>query len=90
LIFLYCFFENYKKRTGYSIGCSYPPDWGEGHIIDIKKNDPRILESGMVFHIPPVLRVLNKYGTGISETVVVTDYGCEVLTNFDRELFVTK
>ena len=31
------FFENYKKRIGYSIGSSYPPDWGEGHIIDLNK-----------------------------------------------------
>ncbi|MBA7640227.1 Ectoine hydrolase [subsurface metagenome] len=84
------FFENYKKRTGYSIGCSYPPDWGEGQIIDLKKDDPRVLEPGMVFHIPPALRVLNEYGVGVSETVVVTDHGCEVITNFDRKLFVAK
>ena len=42
----------------------------------------------MVFHILPALRVLNVYGVGVSETVVVTDHGCEVVTNFDRELFV--
>lgn len=82
--------ENYKKRTGYSIGSSYPPDWGEGHIIDLKKDDPRVLEPGMVFHIPPALRVLNEYGVGVSETVVVAEHGCEVITNFDRELFVAK
>lgn len=84
------FSENFRKRTGYSIGCSYPPDWGEGQIIDLKKDDPRVLEPGMVFHIPPALRVLNEYGVGVSETVVVTDYGCEVITNFDRKLFVAK
>jgi len=84
------FFENYKKRTGYSIGCSYPPDWGEGHIIDLKKDDPRILEPGMVFHIPPAMRKLNEYGVGVSETVTVTENGCEVLTDFDRDLFVAK
>jgi len=84
------YYENFRKRTGYSIGCSYPPSWNEGHIIDLKKDDPRILKAGMVFHMPPALRVEKKYGVGVSETVLVTNTGCEVLTNFDRSLYIAK
>jgi Xaa-Pro dipeptidase len=40
--------------------------------------------------MPPALRVERKYGVGVSETVLVTDIGCEVLTNFDRSLYVVK
>ena len=84
------YYENFRKRTGYSIGCAYPPSWMEAHIIDLKKDDPRILEEGMVFHMPPALRVEGKYGVGVSETVLVTKNGCESITNFDRKLYVAE
>jgi Xaa-Pro dipeptidase len=84
------YYENFRKRTGYSIGCAYPPSWVEGHIIDLKKDDPRVLEPGMVFHMPPALRKYDKFGVGVSETVLVTQTGCEVLTCFPRELFIAK
>lgn len=44
--------------------------------------------AGMVFHIPPALRDNGRVGVGISETVLVTPGGCEVITQFDRKLFV--
>ncbi len=78
----------FRKRTGYSVGVAYGPDWGEGHIISLRRDDPTPLEPGMVFHIPPALRVPREYGLGFSETVLVTATGCEVLTQFPRELYV--
>ena len=84
------FYEYFRKRTGYSIGASYPPTWGEGFIIDLKKDDNRVLEPGMVFHMPPALRKLKKYGVGVSETVLVTKTSCEVLTNFPRDLYIAR
>lgn len=80
--------EFYNKRTGYSIGCSYPPEWYEGFIIELKKDDQAVLEPGMVFHIPPALRILKRCGTGVSETVLVTNNGCEILTDFPRNLYI--
>jgi len=82
------YYECFRKRTGYSIGCSYPSSWMEAHIIDLKKDDPRVLARGMVFHMPPALRRFKKYGVGISETVLVTENGCEVITNFPRDLYI--
>ncbi len=84
------YYENFRKRTGYSVGVSYPPTWSEGHIMDLKKDDPRVLKPGMVFHMPPALRKYDKYGVGISETILVTETGCEELTNFPKELVVIK
>jgi len=78
----------FRKRTGYSVGSAYAPSWGEGHIISLRKDDPTLLEPGMVFHMPPALRMPHRYGVGFSETVVVTESGCEVLTRYPRELCV--
>ena len=77
----------FRKRTGYSVGVAYAPDWGEGHIISLRRDDPTLLEPGMVFHIPPALRVPRQYGLGMSETVLVTEDGCEVLTRFSRTIY---
>lgn len=77
----------FRKRTGYSVGVAYAPDWGEGHIVSLRRDDPTPLEPGMVFHIPPALRVPRRYGLGMSETVLVTEGGCEVLTQFSRRIY---
>lgn len=80
------YYEYYKKRAGYSVGVGFQPSWMEAHIFDLKKGDTRELKAGMVFHIPPALRKYGEFGVGISETVAVTDSGCEVLTNYSNEL----
>ncbi len=82
------FAENFRKRTGYSVGVGFPPCWGEGHILSLQREDPTALEPGMVFHMPPALRDYGRVGVGISETVLVTPGGCEVITKFDRRLLV--
>ena len=82
------FEPNFRKRTGYSVGVGFAPSWGEGHIVSLRRDDPTRLEPGMVFHMPPALRVPRQYGLGYSETVLVTPTGCEVLTNHPRRLHV--
>jgi Xaa-Pro dipeptidase len=78
----------FGHRTGYSIGINYPPDWGEGHIMSIWAGDERPLRAGMTFHLVPGLFELGKHLINISETVLVTETGCEPVTRFPRELFV--
>jgi Xaa-Pro dipeptidase len=80
--------ENFRKRTGYSIGSAVPPIWGEGYIIDLKRGDDRVIEPGMVFHIPVALRSYGEFCVGFSQTVLVTDQGNESLTRFPHELYV--
>jgi Xaa-Pro dipeptidase len=82
------YYDYFRKRTGYSIGIGFPPDWGEGHILSLKKDDPTPLQPGMTFHMPPALRVPAECGVGFSETVLVTPTGSEVLTSFPRELVI--
>jgi Xaa-Pro dipeptidase len=78
--------HRFHHRTGYSIGLGFPPGWSEGHILDLKPNDPRVLQPNMIFHIVPVLLDPEVCGAGFSETVLVTENGCEVLTSGPREL----
>ena len=67
------FTENFKKRTGYSIGIAFAPDWGEGGILSLYSGVTTELQPGMTFHIPPALRIYGQFTVGVSETVVVTE-----------------
>lgn len=81
------FGENQASRTAYSIGIAVPPDWGEGQILSMKPGEGRHLQKNMTFHLLPWVQIPGKGGVGCSETVRVTDAGCERLTDFPRELF---
>ena len=81
-------FEGGFKRTGYSIGINFPPDWGEGYILSFRRGEPRVLEPNMTFHIPSMVKLFGVADMAHSETVRVTGTGCELLTNFERRLFV--
>lgn len=73
---------DYTHETGYSIGICYPPGWNESHIMNLHPGDETLLEANMVFHLVPSLIVPELQGhVGFSDTVVVTDDGCEVLTD---------
>lgn len=82
------FGEVHRNRSGYSIGISYPPDWGEGHIFSLREGEHRPVEEGMVFHLVPNVLLPDAAGIAMSETVLVTANGCEVLTNYPREYVV--
>ena len=81
------FGELLGHRTGYSVGINYPPDWGEGHIFSIWADDERPIRAGMALHIVPGIFVPGRHLIVISDTILVTDTGCEVLTDFPRDLF---
>jgi ectoine hydrolase len=76
---------NKSSRLGYSVGLSYPPDWGE-HTISIRPGDKTVIQPNMTLHLIPGLWFEN-YGVEISEAIRVTDSGCETLASFPRELY---
>ena len=76
------------RRAGYSIGLNFPPDWGEGAFLDLKQDDPTVLEPGMVFHVSHKVVLPGEPVCAISETVVVTEDGHEVLTQFEPRTLV--
>ncbi len=74
------------NRTGYPIGLSYPPDWGE-RTMSLRPGDRTVLLPGMTFHFMTGLW-LEDMGLEITESIVITDTGVECLANVPRKLFV--
>ena len=75
-----------ESRLGYSTGIGYPPDWGE-HTMSIRLNDTTILEPNITFHMIAGMW-MDSWGLEISETIKVTNSGCETFCNFPRKLYV--
>ncbi len=65
------------NRCGYSIGLSYPPDWGE-RTMSFREADQTELEPGMVFHFMPALW-LDDGGLETTEPIAITEGGAERL-----------
>ncbi len=74
------------SRIGYSMGLNYPPDWGE-HTASLRPGDLTVLQPNMTFHMIPGIW-LEDIGFEISQTLRVTENGCEVFAKFPRKLFV--
>ncbi len=70
---------------GYGIGAGFPPIWADGSGF-IRSDEDSVLEPGVVFHHPVAVRRLGEFGVAFSETSVITEDGCEVLTHGPREL----
>ena len=74
------------NRTGYPIGLSYPPDWGE-RTMSLRPGDTTILEPGMTFHFMTGLWMAD-WGLSTTESIIITDGAPECLANVERKLFV--
>ena len=87
------FFDTLKRhgfdkdsRTGYSIGLSYPPDWGE-RTMSLRRGDKTLLKANMTLHFMPALW-LEDDGLELSESILITDKGAEPLANVQRRLVI--
>lgn len=69
-------------RTGRSIGMSYL------EAPELKAGDKTILKPGMTFAVDGGISVDGRLGGRIGDSVVVTDDGCDYLTDFPREILV--
>lgn len=65
------------SRCGYSIGLSYPPDWGE-RTMSFRRGDRTLLQAGMTFHFMPALW-LEDGGMEMTEPILITETGAECL-----------
>jgi Xaa-Pro dipeptidase len=75
----------FDHRTAYGIGIGFPPNWAEGRFLALKPDDPTPLQPGMTFHLVPSI-FMPQFCFMTSESVAVTEDGCEVLTDYPREL----
>lgn len=74
------------NRTGYGIGVSYPPDWGE-RTMSLRPGDRSELKPGMTFHFMTGLW-LEDMGFETTESILITESGVECLANVPRKLLV--
>jgi Xaa-Pro dipeptidase len=77
-----------RKRIGYSMGIAFAPDWGEGAILSLNASESRLVEPGMVFHLPVTLRAFGQWTVGVSETVIVGTNTPEPLSSLGRDLSI--
>ncbi|HIL88463.1 MAG TPA: aminopeptidase P family protein [Deltaproteobacteria bacterium] len=69
-------------RTGRSIGVAYL------EAPELKAGDKTVLQPGMTFAVDGGISVDGKLGGRIGDSIVVTETGCENLTEYRRELLV--
>ncbi|MQA26794.1 MAG: M24 family metallopeptidase [Micromonosporaceae bacterium] len=75
----------HRHHCGYLVGIGFPPSWvGGSQVVGIRPDSGYVIQAGMVFHVlswiidqPPADYV-------VSDTVLVTETGSEVLTTFPR------
>jgi Xaa-Pro dipeptidase len=80
----------FQEVYGEATGLSFPPTFVEGSEGPalIAEGIDQILQPGMTFHLPIAMRVPGEFCVGLSETIAVTEAGCEVLTEKARDLVV--
>jgi Xaa-Pro dipeptidase len=74
----------FTHRTGHSIGLEVH-DFGDVSAVN---NDP--VQPGMIFSIEPSIKILGEFGVRIEDLVLVTEDGCEVLNEYDKELRIVE
>jgi len=74
------------NRTGYPIGMSYPPDWGE-RTMSLRPGDKTVMEENMTFHFMTGLW-MDDWGFEITESIIIGEHGPECLANVPRKLLI--
>ena len=75
-----------KNRTGYPIGLSYPPDWGE-RTMSLRPGDKTPLQENMTFHFMTGLW-MDAWGFEITESIIIRNGAPELLANVPRKLVI--
>ncbi|AEV36352.1 Peptidase M24 [Pseudovibrio sp. FO-BEG1] len=84
--------HNYHRHhCGYMVGIGFPPSWTGGSMVtSLAPNSERILKTGMVFHAHSWFTNTDCVDYFISNTVVLTETGAEILTNQTPETLIIR
>jgi Xaa-Pro dipeptidase len=77
----------FQEVYGEATGLSFPPTLVESPTV-IAAGVTLRLEPGMTFHLPIAMRRPGEFCVGLSETIAVTETGCEVLTEQTRDVVI--
>ncbi|MEE2689929.1 MAG: Xaa-Pro peptidase family protein [Pseudomonadota bacterium] len=82
--------EGYRRHhCGYAVGIGFPPSWSGGGVpLGLRAGSKMQLRAGMVFHLMSWLLRTRRGDYFLSDTVVVTETGCERLTKASRDVIV--
>jgi Xaa-Pro dipeptidase len=80
-----------RHHCGYMTGIGFPPSWvGGSMVVGLRHDSDWVLQAGMVFHLMSWLMDTGQPGDYfVSDTAVVTEDGCEVLTAVAQDLHIT-
>jgi Xaa-Pro aminopeptidase len=71
-------------RTGRSIGMAYLES------PELKQGDKTILQAGMTFAVDGGISVDGELGGRIGDSIVVTETGCDYITNYPRKILMVE
>jgi Xaa-Pro aminopeptidase len=74
--------EVFRHRTGYQTGIM----WSDRGNLSLEPNSQDVLEPNMTFHMPVILFQEGEYGVGVSENILVTENGCEILSGLPQTI----
>lgn len=75
-----------RHHCGYTVGIGFPPSWvGGSTVVGIRPGGRIEVREGMVFHVLSWLIGVGPADFGVSDTVLVTADGGELLTSTSRE-----
>lgn len=74
-----------RHHCGYCIGIGQPPSWTGGNtVMGLRRDSDLVIETGMSFHILSWLMATGRGDHFLSDTVLLTDNGTEILTRAPR------
>lgn len=80
-----------RHHCGYLVGIGFPPSWtGGSAVTSLAPDSRRVLQPGMVFHAHSWFTNTDVVDYFISNTVLLTDTGCEVLTPRTPETLIVR
>ncbi|MGD2049264.1 MAG: Xaa-Pro peptidase family protein [Chloroflexota bacterium] len=79
-----------RHHCGYMTGIGFPPSWvGGSSVVGLRYDSNLEIQAGMVFHLMSWLMGAGQGDYFVSDTAVVTEDGCEVVTGVSQELYIT-
>ena len=75
-------FAHYRRHhCGYLVGIGVPPSWTGGNsVTGLRHDSDLVIEAGMSFHVLSWLMGTGRGDAFVSDTVLMTDHGPEILT----------
>lgn len=71
-----------RHHCGYLVGIGFPPSWTGGSMVtSLRPGSPLTLKPGMVFHLHSWFTNTGRGNYFVSNTALLTEQGCEILTS---------